>query len=128
MTTIQNPPSLFVLQEVDGGTQITYSATTVTGQPELSYQGFHGENVFSGDAIDSAETALGTELTVELQAVRDLKSVTLTLVLPHHLGQQRFATLAVVTTNPTTIAGPQAGRPQTYEVIPLEGEAQVMQP
>jgi hypothetical protein len=127
MTETQESPNLFELQGVDGDTQITYSATSVIGQPELSYQGFHGENAFSGDAIDSAETALGTELTVVLEAVADLKSVTLTLVLPRHLGQQSFSTFAVITTNPTTIAGPQDGHPQTYEVIALEGAAQFVE-
>jgi hypothetical protein len=127
MTTTELPPNLFVLQGAGGGTQIAYSATTVTGEPELSYQGPHGENVFSGDAIRRAETALGTELTVELEAVPDLKSVTLTLVLPHGLGRQRFSTFAVVTTNPTSVTGPQNGHPQTYEVIALEGEAQFVE-
>jgi hypothetical protein len=127
MTETQATPNLFNLQEVGGGTQISYSTTSSTGQPELSYQGFHGENAFSGDAIDQAETALGTELTVVLNAVPDRKSVTLTLVLPRHLGQQRFSTLAVIATNPTSLAGPQDGHPQTYEVIALEGQAQAVE-
>ncbi|HEV7771782.1 MAG TPA: hypothetical protein VGO48_00685 [Conexibacter sp.] len=62
-----------------------------------------------------------------LEAVADRKSVTLTLLLPRHLGQQPFSTLAVVTTNPTTIAEPEDGHPQTYEVIALKGEAQFVE-
>lgn len=127
MPTTQSQPNLFELTEAGGRTQITYSASSFSGQPELSYQGPHGQNTFTGDAIERVETALGTELTVLLAAVPDLESVTLTLVLPRHLGEQAFSTFAVLTTSPTSIAGPQPGNPQTYELVRLEGEARAVE-
>ncbi len=63
MPTTQRQPNLFELKETSGGTQITYSASSFSGEPELSYQGPHGPNAFSGDGIERVETALGTELS-----------------------------------------------------------------
>ena len=44
--------------------QITYTPSNDNGQPELGYQGSHGNITFTGNDIRSEETMLGTLLTV----------------------------------------------------------------
>lgn len=72
-------------------------------------------------------TDLGTEVTVTLEAIADLQTVTLTLLVSAiNLGEEteaRFATVAIETTNHTTIGGPRLiiGPLRTYRVIELNG-------
>jgi hypothetical protein len=110
------------------GEQVSYSKTSITGQPLFSYSGSKGDINASGEEIDTLDTALGTEVTAVIESVPDLRTVTITLVVPSVLLSQgdtvEFDTIAVFTTTATTIAGPPAGAAQTYEVIELHGEAQ----
>jgi hypothetical protein len=59
--------------------------------------------------------------------VPDQHTITLTLLLPSIRleagGESGFETLAIKTTNRTSIAGPPAGAAQTYEPIALHGVA-----
>jgi len=108
-------------------TQITYSTSSFAGPPQFSYSGADGDLSFSGDDIDTQATKLGTEVTVTLDAVPDLQTITLTLLLPSfRLGADlaaEFETLAVRTTTRTSIAGPPTGPGQSYEAIGLHGVA-----
>lgn len=63
---------------------------------------------------------------MQLEAVADLHTKTLTLLVPDQLGVGRFSTLAIVTTTPTPVTG-EAGHPQRYEVVHLDGEAQAVE-
>jgi hypothetical protein len=109
------------------GTQITYSTTSINGQPRFSYSAGDGDHSFAGDEIDTAQTQLGTEVTVTLDVVPDLHTITLTLLLPSFRLdadlESEFETLAIRTTNHTTIAGPPTGPAQSYEAIALHGVA-----
>src|SRR5437588_8226493 len=62
--------------------QITYTPGNGNGQPELGYQGSHGNITFTGNDIRSEETMLGTLLTVFLVRTVDTGTVTLTLLVP----------------------------------------------
>jgi len=110
-------------------TQITYSTSSFAGPPQLSYSGAHGAHSFSGEEIDTQSTALGTEVTVTLEAIPDLHTMTLTVVLPevhtHRGEEQDVSGLAVFTTNHTTIAGPSPVQ-RSYEVISLDGVANLV--
>ncbi len=121
-----NEPNLFQLRGEDG-TSITYSTTSMTGVPELSYEGPHGENAFSGDAIRTTDGELGREVSVTFREVPDAETTTLTLLVPpirlEGDGAVPFETLAIFTTKPTSIAGPPPGSTYRYEVVPLSGEA-----
>jgi hypothetical protein len=125
MATATQQPNLFEL--ACDGTSITYSATSITGEPQLHYVGPDGDLSFSGDQIAVAETALGTEVTVLIEQVADLRTVTCTLLLPHFRlpedDRSAFETLAIKTTSHDTIAGPPEGAAQTYEAVPLHGTA-----
>jgi len=109
------------------GTQITFSTTSFAGPPQFSYSGPEGDLSFSGDDIDTLSSALGTEVTVTLETVPDLHTITITLLLPSFEldadGESQFDTLAIKTTNHTTIAGPPVGPGQSYEAVALHGVA-----
>jgi hypothetical protein len=121
-------PNLF---EVSGeGVQVTYSTTSIDGQPRLSYTDASRQLNFAGAEIRTVQTELGTEVTVTLETVPDLHTITFTLLLPDfRLGygnESQFGTLGITTTNHTTIAGPPEGPGQTYEVVVLEGTARAV--
>ena len=111
-----------------GDTDVTYDTTSITGQPLLSYAGPEGRLSFSGTEIETLDSALGTEVTVTLESVPDLHTITFTLLLPsfrlRKSGEAAFDTVAIKTTNHTTIAGPPEGAAQTYEAIELHGTAE----
>ena len=117
--------NLFELQ--CDGVQVTYSTSSFAGPPQLSYSGPEGDLNFSGSEIESQPTALGDEVTVTLESIPDLHTITFTLLLPSFKmpddGDAAFATLAIKTTHHTTIAGPPAGAGESYEAIALHGVA-----
>ena len=109
-----------------GDTQITYATSSFAGPPQLSYSGPKGDHGFSGGDIDTSISALGTEVTVTLESIPDLHTLTLTVLIAHVTGEQGdedpITSAAIFTTNHTTIAGsPPVG--QSYEVLALEGVA-----
>ena len=127
-TTATQEANLFELR--CDGTSVTYSTTSIDGTPRLSYAGPDGEHSFSGSQITTLPTALGTEVTVTLETVPDLHTITLTVLIPAiRLPEDRqapFGTLAIRTTNHTTIAGPPEGPAQTYEALVLHGVAKAV--
>lgn len=123
----QQTANLFELACAD--TRVTYSTTSITGTPRFSYSGSMGDHQFAGDEIETLRTALGTEVTVTLEAIPDLHTITLTLVVPDVLttqgGEESLSTVGIFTTNHTTIAGPPPVV-QTYEIIALHGLAKLV--
>lgn len=122
-----NEPNLYELSYGDVG--LTYSTTSIDGSPRFNFREAERNLNFSGEQIRTQATELGTEVTVTLEVIPDLRTVTLTLLVPAiNLGNETevgFATAAIETTNHTTIGGPRliTGPLQTYRVIPLEGTA-----
>jgi hypothetical protein len=85
------------------------------------------------DQIRTQVTELGTEVSVTLESVADLRTITFTVLIPTiHLGAGQFqteaATVAIATTNRTTIDGSASvvGSLQTYRVLRLNGTAAKM--
>jgi hypothetical protein len=111
-------------------TQIVYSTSSITGEPQFTYRDRTRDRSFSGDGITVTSSPLGTLVTVLLEIMPDLLTLTATLVLPDiNLGDRqmiRFSTMVILTTNPTTIGGPDLviGPLQTYQVVKLRGVAQ----
>jgi hypothetical protein len=118
------------------GTRIAYDSTSETGAPLLSYEGPFGNLDFAGDEIqESMCEPLGRLVSVIVQQRPDADVTWLTLLLPSinmpgGNDPTPFATLAVLTTHLTTIAGPDLieGALQTYEALTLEGTAQLVMP
>jgi hypothetical protein len=125
-----NHPNHFEL--AGGYTEITYDTTSFTGQALLHYKDQERDLNFTGDDIDLQDTAIGTLVTVTLETIPDLHTLTLSLVVPQiNLNQGNespFSTLAVLTTNHTSIGGPNLvdGPLQTYEAVALEGTASLV--
>jgi hypothetical protein len=124
-TATTKSANLFELQ--CGEVQVTYSTSSFAGPPRLGYSGPEGDLSFSGNEIETLPSALGTEVTVTLESVPDLHTITLTLLLPSiqmpEDGDAEFDTLAIRTAHHTTIAGPPSGAGQSYGAIDLHGVA-----
>jgi hypothetical protein len=124
-------PNMFVLQGVGPkfkDVQISYSTSSITGQPLFNYKDSKGTHNFKGDEIRTQKTEMGTMVTVTLESIPDLRITTLTLLLPAinlDSSAREFKTIAIRTTSKTTIGGPRfaKGILQFYEVIDLKGTA-----
>jgi hypothetical protein len=73
-------PTLFELTHED--TKIVYSPGALDGSPELHYAGPMGKYSFSGDEIQTYNSARGLEVSVTLDRVSRLRTITLTVFLP----------------------------------------------
>ncbi len=73
-------PTMFELTCED--TKITYGPVGFGGAPRLHYDGPMGEHVFEGDEIQSYRSARGLEVSVTLDRISHLRTITLTVFLP----------------------------------------------
>jgi hypothetical protein len=132
MTTTKNPtdspkPNLYELKGED--VQITYATTSIAGRPQLTVEHKGASQSFQGEQIRVQEIEIGTLVTVTLEQVPDLMTVTLTIVLPSvnldETGETIVRLHAVRTTTRTSFGGPRLvkGQIQSYDVLPLEGAA-----
>lgn len=125
-------PNLFNLQ--DDSARIFYRNARSTGEPLFVYRTDSGILRFSGDEIREETTSLGKLETVTIDSVPDLRTVTLTLIvpdvnLPTNRRQIPIKTIAISTTNATSIGGPALvkGPLQTYQTLELEGTARFVE-
>jgi hypothetical protein len=73
-------PNLFELSYED--TKIVYAPDEGSGAPRLEYSGPMGRHSFEGDAIRTEDSARGREVSVTLDGVSHLRTITLTVFLP----------------------------------------------
>jgi hypothetical protein len=73
-------PNIFELTYED--TKITYVPVGFGGAPRLEYDGPMGEHVFEGDQIRTFRSARGLEVSVTLDRISILRTITLTVFLP----------------------------------------------
>lgn len=109
--------------------QVTYSTTNILGGPILSYRDNTRSLSFRGDDIRIEGTALGDVVTVTLETIPDLRTVTFSLIVPivtvmTQSSGTRIKVLGITATAPTTIAGPPPGPEQLYSAVYLRGAAQ----
>ena len=109
--------------------QITYSTTSILGGPMLSYRDNTRSLSFRGNDIRIEPTGLGDLVTVTLETIPDLRTVTFSLVVPTvtvmtQSSGTRIKLLGITATAPTTIAGPPPGPEQLYSAVYLRGSAQ----
>jgi len=122
-------PNLYELKGM--GIEITYSITSISGQPQLTYKDRKRSLTFRGDEIRQVESEVGQQITVTLEQVPDLKTETLTLILPEiHLEDTEvfFQTYVLFTTHRTSIGGPDLvkGPLQAYRTKMLKGKARTV--
>ncbi len=123
-----DPPNLY---EFAGKTMtIHYSTSSFDGQPRLSFRRRSGRlRQFAGEEIRAERTEIGQLVTVTTREIPDLKTVTLTLLIPDinldERGPVMFETRVFFTSHHTTIAGKDLveGPLQTYFAPELIGQA-----
>ncbi|NJR41115.1 MAG: hypothetical protein HC781_22580 [Leptolyngbyaceae cyanobacterium CSU_1_4] len=121
-------PNLFELQGYD--IQITYSTTSITGQPLFNYSDRVESLTFSGNEIVVEDTGLGQIVTVQLKSNRadeGIESITLLIPIIQMAEAQSIMiqTLAVLSKQAVFVA-PGARQLQTYHPIYLSGTAQAV--
>jgi hypothetical protein len=88
--------------------------------------------MFQGDEIHQIDTEIGQQVTVIIEQISDLRTVTFTLLLPTINLDEResrfFRTIGIITTHRTSIGGPDPvkGTLQTYRLKELKGTAQLV--
>jgi hypothetical protein len=129
MTAIiqQAEPTVFDLE--GGGATVSYSASSIAGVPQFSYADQNRSVKQSGSEIRTVETEVGLLVTIDVELVPDLHTVSFTLILPHIMlpngtGAGAVHTIGVLTTNRTSTA-PQTivGQVQSYRILALCGTA-----
>jgi hypothetical protein len=115
------------------GMEITYASSSYSGEPTFALGGPATDLRFHGDEIGIEQTdTLGQLVSVMTDAVADGYTQWLTVLIPIvniTPGEPAaFSTVAIQTRHLTNIAGPDMidGALQTYEVIPLEGTAELL--
>jgi hypothetical protein len=136
MANIQ--PNRYVLHSQDGKTKVDYETSGFIGQPTLNLtQGPGPIRHFSGSQIRRANTEIGTLVSVTTHMTIDTGSTSFSVLIPaitlsSASDQRAFSTEAIVTnhTGPNSI--PSTGVHETYQFIPMKGEAslvlEVLQP
>ena len=109
--------------------QVTYSKTSLSGEPLFSYRDAYVSKQFQGRDIVLEDSRIGQLVTVILEQVPDLKTVSFTLILPvvSLLPSSQGTKIEVPgmsTTAHTPIAGPGLGPSMTYRQAMLSGTAQ----
>ena len=120
-------PNLFVM--TGAGVEITYSTSSFGGPPLLTYKDRQRTLTFQGDEIRQLDSEIGQQVTVVIDEIPDLQTVTFTLLLPTiNLDEpkSRFRTIGIIATHRTSIGGPDLvkGVLQTYRLKELKGTAQ----
>ncbi len=111
--------------------RITYSSSSFAGSPLFSYRDGSINRQFRAEEIRSVETEIGKLLTVTIEQIPDLRTVTFTLVLPAVTvlpgsAGTHIQVPGIKTVTYTTIAGPVVGQEKIYSEVNLRGTAQAV--
>jgi hypothetical protein len=121
------------LFEISGPFQISYSTTSITGRPLLSYRDAEFDLSFSGAELDRTQTSIGELVTVTVDEVVDAFVRRITLLVPKIRlepgDEQSFDTLLVESRDTSGAFVPAPGPDgvlQHYRVHQVRGTAQVV--
>ncbi len=122
-------PNVFELKGM--GIELTYSTTSLSGHPQLTYKDMKSTLTYRGEEIRQLDSEIGQEVTVTLEQIPDLSTETLTLILPAINVEgtgTNFQTHAIITTHRTSIGGPDLveGVLQSYRMKKLRGKARTV--
>lgn len=124
-------PNLF---ELEGEKlKVTYSTSSIAGGPTFTFQ--QGRKIlnFKKNEIQTTKTPIGTLVTVVIETVPDLKTVTFSLLLPDvNLQESTKVSIkagGILTTSKTSAGGPKLvkGAIQSYKFVNLSGTAKAVQ-
>ena len=127
MANIQ--PNQYTLQSNDGKTKVEYQSSTLFGQPSLNLtQGPGPIRHFSGSQIRTANTEIGTLVSVTTHMTVDTGSTSFSILVPAislaNIGDHKsFATEAIITSHTGPNSVPLNGVHETYQFVPMKGEA-----
>ena len=128
MANIQ--PNRYVLQSQDGKTKVDYETSSFIGQPILNLTQGPGGPIrhFSGSQIRTRNTEIGTLVTVTTHITIDTGSTSFSVLIPaislsSISDHKTFTTEAIVTSHSGPNSVPSTGVHETYQFIPLKGEA-----
>src|SRR5215475_7186106 len=127
MASIQ--PNRFTLHSNDGKTKVDYETSSFIGQPVLNLtQGPGPIRHFAGSQIRTLNTEIGILVTVTTQLTVDTGSTSFSVLIPAitltAVGDQKaFTTDAIITTHSGPNSVPQTGVHETYQFVPMKGEA-----
>ncbi len=131
MATGAQTPNLYSLS--GWGTQITYSTSSINGQPLLNYDGQGQTRSFRGEQLTVTDTPNGLLVTVLLEIFPDVRNKILGLLvpivnLPEGKSQIPIQTLALITTRRVALGAPRLyrGQAETFEALKLEGTASIV--
>jgi hypothetical protein len=122
-------PNRYVLQSQDGKTKVDYETTGFIGQPILNLtQGPGPIRHFAGSQIRALTSEIGTLVTVTTQMTIDTGSTSFSILIPAISltaisDHKAFTTEAIVTSHSGPNSVPSTGVHETYQFIPLKGEA-----
>ncbi|MDQ1686909.1 MAG: hypothetical protein QOC82_3646 [Frankiaceae bacterium] len=121
-------PNLFELSYED--TKIVYALDETSGAPRLEYSGPMGRHSFEGDAIRTEDSARGREVSVTLDGVSHLRTITLTVFLPDvqfdGSNELSFRTVGIhATRRRSMMDGP--GAEFTTEPLEFDGTAKLIE-
>ena len=126
---VEQQPNLFAL--TGSGVHLTYSSTSISGKPQLTYQDTGQTRQFSGDEIRRLDDAdLGTLVSVSLVKTVDAGSTSLTVVVPRVAlpggHPVHLHTIAVRGLHQLTVDTPRVGQLDSYQVLKLHGTASLV--
>jgi hypothetical protein len=119
-----NQPNLYELH--GGGIHVTYSTTSISGQPLFSYHDAVQVKNFSGNEIKAVQTDIGTLVTVVIHLTIDSGSTTFSLLLPNVIlpaSNVAHITAEGITTLHRFSIPPPVGQTEFYTVRTMHGTA-----
>jgi hypothetical protein len=122
-------PNLFELSHED--TRIVYAVDADSGAPRLEYTGPMGRHSFEGDAIRTEVSARGREISVTLDGVSHLRTITLTVFVPdvqlEDCSELSFRTVGIHATRRRSMIADAPGAELTTEPLEFDGLAKLVE-
>lgn len=122
-------PNLFELH--NRRISVSFSATSITGQPLLNYKDRHHEVSARGDEIRQEDTELGKLVTITLEPDADAGALLFTVLIPRVVlaaprAEQPIESVGVFTRSRLPPRLPGGAQLQTYDVVQLSGDASLI--
>jgi hypothetical protein len=110
---------------------VTYSATSITGQPLMYFRDRQREMSVRGEEIRQVETEIGTMVTITLEPDADAGGLLFTLIVPRVVlatpgVEQTVVTQGIYTRSRLPPRLPASVQLQTYEAVELKGSASLV--
>lgn len=119
-----------VFELIHEDTKITYVPRGFGSEPQFSYAGPMGRYSFTGDEIQAFRSARGLEVSVTLDRVSHLRTITLTVFFPDlelaEASEQSFRTVGIHATHRRSLTG-GLGVALTSEPLEFDGLARLIE-